>query len=193
MVQYSWRRLFYHITFVIYLYYIKVWGRRDRIVVGFSTTCAISAYHHLRCEFEPRSWRGVLDTTLCDKVCQWLVTGRWISLGTTDSSTNKNDRHDITEILLKVTLNTMNRTYIKVYKTCHFNIIYYIQNLPYKYDLSSYNYRLQDNTNKWMLLSQWVSQSRIVPSHNNNNNNSYNYYSPYTNKLHRHQLLLVLL
>jgi hypothetical protein len=21
-------------------------------------------------EFEPRSWRGVLDTTLCDKVCQ---------------------------------------------------------------------------------------------------------------------------
>jgi len=23
------------------------------------------------CKFEPRSWRGVLDTTLCDKVCQW--------------------------------------------------------------------------------------------------------------------------
>jgi hypothetical protein len=22
------------------------------------------------CEFEPRSWRGVLDTTICDKVCQ---------------------------------------------------------------------------------------------------------------------------
>ena len=21
--------------------------------------------------------RGVLDTTLCDKVCQWLATGRW--------------------------------------------------------------------------------------------------------------------
>jgi len=20
---------------------------------------------------------GVLDTTLCDKVCQWLATGRW--------------------------------------------------------------------------------------------------------------------
>jgi len=34
------------------------------------------------CEFEPRSWRGVLDTTLCDKVCQWLVTGRWFSRGT---------------------------------------------------------------------------------------------------------------
>jgi hypothetical protein len=25
--------------------------------------------------------RGVLDTTLCDKVCQWLATGRWFSPG----------------------------------------------------------------------------------------------------------------
>jgi hypothetical protein len=23
--------------------------------------------------------RGVLDTTLCDNVCQWLATGRWFS------------------------------------------------------------------------------------------------------------------
>ena len=27
---------------------------RDHIVVGFTTTYAISAYHHKRCEFEPR-------------------------------------------------------------------------------------------------------------------------------------------
>ena len=46
---------------------------RDRTVVGFTTTCAISAYHHLSCEFNPYSWRGVLGTTLCDKVCQWLA------------------------------------------------------------------------------------------------------------------------
>ena len=39
---------------------------RDRMVVGFITTNAISAYHHLRCEFR----RGILDATLCDKVCQ---------------------------------------------------------------------------------------------------------------------------
>jgi hypothetical protein len=44
------------------------WGRRDRMVVGFIATCTISAYHHLSCEFEPRSQQGVLDTTLCDKV-----------------------------------------------------------------------------------------------------------------------------
>ena len=56
------------------------------------------------------SWRGVLDTTLCDKICHWLVTGRWFSPGTPVSSTNKTDHHDITEILLKVVLNTINQT-----------------------------------------------------------------------------------
>jgi hypothetical protein len=40
------------------------------MVVGFGTTCAISAYHHYGCEIESRSWRGILDATLCDKVCQ---------------------------------------------------------------------------------------------------------------------------
>ena len=59
------------------------------------------------CEFERRLWRVVLDTTLCDKVCLWLTTSRWFSPGTSVSSTNKSDRHDITEILLKVALNTI--------------------------------------------------------------------------------------
>jgi hypothetical protein len=54
------------------------------------------------------SWRGVLDTTLCEKVCQWLATRRWFSLGTPVSSTNKTDCHNITEILLKVALITIN-------------------------------------------------------------------------------------
>ena len=50
---------------------------------------------------------GVLDTTLCDKVCQWLAAGQWFSPG---FSTNKTDCHvdDITEILLKGALNTIN-------------------------------------------------------------------------------------
>ena len=52
--------------------------------------------------------RGVLDTTLCDKVCQWLAAGRWFSPGTLVSSNNKTDLHDVTEILLKVALNTIN-------------------------------------------------------------------------------------
>ena len=37
---------------------------RDRMVVGLTTTCTISAYHHLICEFEPRSWQSVFDTTI---------------------------------------------------------------------------------------------------------------------------------
>jgi hypothetical protein len=41
------------------------------------------------------------------KICQWLTAVRWSSLGTQVSSTNKTDRHDITEILLKVALNTI--------------------------------------------------------------------------------------
>ena len=50
--------------------------------------------------------RGVLDTSLYDKVSQWLATGQWFSPGIPVSSPNKNDHH-ITEILLKSTLNTL--------------------------------------------------------------------------------------
>jgi hypothetical protein len=69
--------------------------------------CVIRAYHHLSCEFEARSFRGVLETTLCDKVCQWLATGRWYSPNTPVSSTNKTDRHNIADMLLNVVLNTI--------------------------------------------------------------------------------------
>jgi len=64
--------------------------------------------------------RGVLDTTLCGKVCQWYVEGRWFSLGTPVSSTNNTDRHDIAETLLKVALNIITLTP---------NIIYYAQKI----------------------------------------------------------------
>ena len=49
---------------------------RDRMVVGFTTTYAISVYHNYSGEFYSRSWLGVLDTTLCDHVCQWCAAGR---------------------------------------------------------------------------------------------------------------------
>jgi len=49
-------------------------------------------------------------TTLCDKVCQWLAIGWWFSPGTPVSSTNITDRPNLTEILLKVMLNTNNQT-----------------------------------------------------------------------------------
>ena len=49
----------------------------------------------------------VLNTTLCDKVCQWLATDQWFSPGIPVSSTNKTDPYDITKILLKVALYTL--------------------------------------------------------------------------------------
>jgi len=54
---------------------------------------------------------GARCTALCDQVCQWLAAGRWFSPGTSVSSTNKTDLHDITEILfLKVALNIIKQT-----------------------------------------------------------------------------------
>jgi len=68
---------------------------RVRMVVGFTTTYALSAYHHW-C-FWVRITIRARCTALCDQVCQWLVTGWWFSLGPPVSSTNKTDCHDITE------------------------------------------------------------------------------------------------
>jgi hypothetical protein len=73
---------------------------RDRMVVGFITT-----YICNKCQSPLTLWvwiplrRGVLDTTLCDKVCQSLVFSPPIKLTAT-----------ITGILLKVTLNTITLT-----------------------------------------------------------------------------------
>jgi hypothetical protein len=44
-----------------------------------------------------------------DKVYQLLAHGRWFSPVSPASSTTKTGRHDIAEILLKVTLSTINQ------------------------------------------------------------------------------------
>jgi hypothetical protein len=49
-------------------------------------------------------------TTLCEKGCQSLAAGQWFYPGLPVSSTNKTDHHDVTEILLKVALNTIKQT-----------------------------------------------------------------------------------
>ena len=48
-------------------------------------------------------------TAASDKVYQLLANGRWFSPGTPASSTTKTCRHDIAEILLKVTLKDQNQ------------------------------------------------------------------------------------
>jgi hypothetical protein len=63
------------LSYIKQRYFIKLWallvinmintklnrgcGGRDHMVVGFTTTYAISAYHHWCCEFGSRSGRGV--------------------------------------------------------------------------------------------------------------------------------------
>ena len=97
------------------------WGLRgcDHMVIG---TYAISACHHWLFEFESWSEWGVQHYMI--KFCQWLATGRWFTLGPPDSSTNKTDHHDITEILLKVTLNTTKQTNSKRRVYCCTNIVF---------------------------------------------------------------------
>ena len=67
--------------------------------------------------------QGVRCTTLCDKVYQWLATGWRFSPGPPVSTINKNGRHDIAEILLKVALNTIKQTNKQIYFPSHFLII----------------------------------------------------------------------
>ena len=73
------------------------------------------------CEFECCSCRGVLNTTLFNKVCQWLATGLWFSPGTLVSSTNKANRNNIAEIFMKVALNTITLTQNCVWCLCTLN------------------------------------------------------------------------
>jgi hypothetical protein len=68
---------------------------RDRMVVGSITTICNQCLSPLTMWVRITLRRGVLDTTLCDKVYQWLAAGRWFSLGTPVSFTNENSRHDV--------------------------------------------------------------------------------------------------
>jgi hypothetical protein len=91
------------VTAVIQIIFTFFSGDRlghDRMIVGFTTTYAIGAYHHWCCEFESRSGRAKQHY-----VIKFVSDLRQV--GGSVSYINKTDRHDITEILLKVVLNTI--------------------------------------------------------------------------------------
>ena len=81
------------------------WDRRgrDRMIVAFTTTYAISVNHNWCCEFE--SGRGAHHY-----VIKFISDLRQFGGFSDVSFTNKTDRKDITEILLKVALNTIKQT-----------------------------------------------------------------------------------
>ena len=78
--------------------FTRVRRGRDRMVVRFTTTYTVSAFHDKSC-----SWRGVLEITLCDFSDLRLVGGFLCVLWFPPPI----NLHDITEILLKVALNTI--------------------------------------------------------------------------------------
>ena len=120
------------------------------MVVGFTTACAISVYHHKNCEFESHSWQGVLNTTLCDKVCQWLAAGRWYSPDFPVSSTNETDGDDIAEILLKVALNTRPPYLYENYKRLNRSFLYWFTSHQ---KIISIHYLLYISGKLWLLFS----------------------------------------
>ena len=79
----------------------------DCMVVGFTTTYAIHAYHHWSCEYKSRSDEVYSIQHYVIKFDSEFVTDHWFSPDIPVPSTNKTDCHNITEILLKVVLNTI--------------------------------------------------------------------------------------
>jgi hypothetical protein len=101
----------YSVSFVIVIVH---WGEGlGDWCFSCSTSYGSSIYNYLcnQCLSPLTLWvqipfmRGMHDTILCDDVCQWLAEGRCFSTRTPVSFTNKTDRQDIIEILLKVALN----------------------------------------------------------------------------------------
>jgi hypothetical protein len=108
-------------------------------------------------------------TTLCNKVCQLLGTGRWFSSCTPVSSTNKTDHHDITEILLKVVLNTIDQPPLfssPLFSKCHQHTksaqSFDYKCIPISYKLGKYFWMsiyFETNTFDWNVypVKQWHS------------------------------------
>jgi hypothetical protein len=106
-------------------------------------------------KFEYRSWRSVLHSTLCDKVCQWLAAGRWFFPDTAVSSINKFDCHDIAEILLKVALNTITPIFRNLQESGLFSgRFWYV--LLYPYFL-----QIKKNANKIKNQTLWLSSRKL--------------------------------
>ena len=94
------RRLFAIIVFLINLTYNWNLFRNEVLLFLITNSSCILIYDPI-----------ILLITYC-KTVYWIATDRWFSPGTLVSSTYKTDSHDITEIVLRVALNTITLTLI---------------------------------------------------------------------------------
>ena len=110
----------------IYMYINKILISMEGLfVLNMHFTRELNLSH---CEFESCLWQGVLNTTLCDKVCQQPATVRCFFSW---HSTNKTDFHDISEILLKMALNTIkqNQTIFYILRYSSFECLMCIRSI----------------------------------------------------------------
>ena len=103
-----WNKLFYQIInkIIIREKYRDHRGRDRMVDLQLHMYSVLIATKDV--EFRFPLMMSCTDTTLCDKVCQWLAVGWWYSQRTPVSSANK------TEIFLKVTFNIIPLTLTKV-------------------------------------------------------------------------------
>jgi len=102
---------------------------------------------------------GILDTTLCDKA---LATGLWFSLGSQVSFTNKTDRHDIPDILLKVLLSIINQ----IKRWCFFfgQILNIMHFLCHKEWSDSCSVSVDSLVHVLQCSETWVKRTSSVPT-----------------------------
>ena len=85
--------------------------------------------------------RDVLDTTLCDKVCKWLATGQWFSLGTPVSSTNITENiveSGVKHLNPSISTKIAHKSFMTVKPGAH----QWIGNIHYRHDLSYFFFTL---------------------------------------------------
>ena len=129
------------------------------IYIHFKDMCSLFMYDLLSVK---------LSEMFAQARCTWYdimwysLAGRWFSLGTLVSSTNKTDCHDITEILFKVVLNIINQPNLSFIHIILQHIIYWsITQYPMKMATlacSSPYIRLHRNLMQYLKNKGWVSE-----------------------------------
>ena len=113
--EYSWNICIFHMI-DMYICFKLIWVKGPLWLWSYGSW--VYNYQCNQCLSPLTLWvwillrRGVLNTTLCDKVCQWFATGQCFFPGTSVSSTNKIDRRAIAEIESGIKHHKPNQTII---------------------------------------------------------------------------------
>ena len=90
---------------------IRIRKRTDNTMAKKGTKGQTTIYKTLHRKLQIEQHETKLKT---EAELMWLRSGRWFSPDTPVSTSNKTERHDITEILLKVALQTTTSNHLKI-------------------------------------------------------------------------------